>query len=777
MRGLLPFAALLLCFFAACGGDPSVPPGGAGGLAGAGAGGGAGGTGGLAEGGSGGSGGSAGVVGTGGGGGSAARCGDGVREGDEACDGEDLAGNTCPSLGFDGGELGCVDCEFDTSDCFRVERCDNGTDDDGDGLTDCADPDCAEQAPCPRCGDGEVNVEGEACDGSMVSATCADFGHALGDVRCNDSCELDTSDCRDPEDCQAAGDEDHDGLENCADPDCSTEFECPVCGNGVLQQSEGCDGVAGSSCIEHGFDGGTFNCASGCIADTSGCRDFVCGDGFIDGTERCDDSNTVNGDGCNSACQIEGDDCTAPIALVWDAASGTWIWEGDTTGFYADHMPSCADTQGVPDAVASFTAPAAGRYYVSVDAAFDTVLFAWDGTCGSGSSLGCMNESGEGETEGFELDLQANQTVYFGVSGLANIPEGSSNRGPFRLTLIEVTCNDGVLEGLEQCEDGNTIAGDGCSPTCRWEGDTCADAVDMSFFPADPGFPGYYRWAASTAQFTPNFASSCFPSANRDGVARFVAPADGLYGVLLYAAYPASLHIWSGLCGPQPAGELECSNGMAPPTGTARVQAAIDLNLTAHQEVYLVVDGYSFTDDQYGDFWLSVMPGTECGDGITGWMEACDDGNQAAGDGCSAACTWEGTVESEPNDTFATADSLSLGVMAKGAVLSPPLVDRDLWAFNAAAGATYVLRTSSRLDGTCPASASGDTRLRLFDGTGAVLAENDDVDVSNDCSQIEWTAPASGTYYAEVIVQRQRLWGSYPEYHGGWGYNLSLTSP
>jgi hypothetical protein len=46
-------------------------------------------------------------------------CGDGKAEGDEACDGDDLAGATCMSLGFGGGgELGCnADCTHDMAAC------------------------------------------------------------------------------------------------------------------------------------------------------------------------------------------------------------------------------------------------------------------------------------------------------------------------------------------------------------------------------------------------------------------------------------------------------------------------------------------------------------------------------------------------------------------------------------------------------------------------------------------------------------------------------------
>lgn len=47
-----------------------------------------------------------------------ATCGDGVRNGDDACDGTDLAGSTCADLGFAGGELACsTACGLDAAVC------------------------------------------------------------------------------------------------------------------------------------------------------------------------------------------------------------------------------------------------------------------------------------------------------------------------------------------------------------------------------------------------------------------------------------------------------------------------------------------------------------------------------------------------------------------------------------------------------------------------------------------------------------------------------------
>ncbi len=49
-------------------------------------------------------------------------CSNNIKEGTEICDGTDLAGQTCISQGFDGGNLACLgDCTgFDTSSCYTI---------------------------------------------------------------------------------------------------------------------------------------------------------------------------------------------------------------------------------------------------------------------------------------------------------------------------------------------------------------------------------------------------------------------------------------------------------------------------------------------------------------------------------------------------------------------------------------------------------------------------------------------------------------------------------
>ncbi|PKN44231.1 MAG: hypothetical protein CVU59_12180 [Deltaproteobacteria bacterium HGW-Deltaproteobacteria-17] len=49
-------------------------------------------------------------------------CGDNIRQGTEMCDGEDLGGSSCGTMGFPFGTLRCAaDCSFDTSDCRNAD--------------------------------------------------------------------------------------------------------------------------------------------------------------------------------------------------------------------------------------------------------------------------------------------------------------------------------------------------------------------------------------------------------------------------------------------------------------------------------------------------------------------------------------------------------------------------------------------------------------------------------------------------------------------------------
>lgn len=240
-------------------------------------------------------------AGTQGGGGSGAQgnggstpifvCGDGSLGPEEQCDGGNLAGQSCGSLGFEGGDLGCTSsCTFDTSGCFLGSGevvCDDWTDNDLDGLYDCSDPtecqlldfcqpgdlpagepcsfagECAANGPDPACLTAELGWPGGYCSewcqlavDDCTSGECVDVGVGNGLGLCLATCFSDL-DCRPGYLCQPGQntcfpgsvgeqeslcddftDDDFDSLVDCADP--SACQGGPSCQPGMLPPGEPC---------------------------------------------------------------------------------------------------------------------------------------------------------------------------------------------------------------------------------------------------------------------------------------------------------------------------------------------------------------------------------------------------------------------------------------------------------------------------------------------------------------------------------------------------------
>jgi hypothetical protein len=93
-------------------------------------------------------------------------CPNGQRDPIEDCDGSDLGGETCESLGKGSGQLGCTnDCKYDLSNCGG-------------------------------CGNGQIDDD-ELCDGSEFGEeSCESLGRGDGPLGCSEDCDdLDVSSC------------------------------------------------------------------------------------------------------------------------------------------------------------------------------------------------------------------------------------------------------------------------------------------------------------------------------------------------------------------------------------------------------------------------------------------------------------------------------------------------------------------------------------------------------------------------------------------------------
>ncbi len=279
-------------------------------------------------------------------------CGDNSLEGDEVCDGANLAGQTCNSVGFaGGGTLACQpDCAgLDTSGCFGGDCCtDNGTPGCNDatctGAVCATDPACCDTAwtepcatlavahpacapvdSCPTvaCGNNQAEV-GEACDGTdLAGEDCASQGFGGGPLACQGDClGFDVSGCFEGDCCSGHGTPGCDRAA-CTATICATNPSCcdvawdaacaaaaaveavcqgigtcpaTACGNDLAQPGELCDGtdLPDLDCVSQGFVGGTLACAVSCLdVDTSGCFTGDCC--TANGTPGCDDVTCAGG--------------------------------------------------------------------------------------------------------------------------------------------------------------------------------------------------------------------------------------------------------------------------------------------------------------------------------------------------------------------------------------------------------------------------------------------------------------------------------------------------
>ncbi|MBU1410941.1 hypothetical protein KKC22_05430 [Myxococcota bacterium] len=286
------------------------------------------------------------------------RCGDGVisTQFGEDCEGEDVGGETCTTLGLGTGTLACMpNCSFDTTGCEIGAVCGDGTittpteqcegDDVGGqtcetlgyygGALTC-DTDCTfELLSCAtfgRCGDAQVQAAyGEDCEGANLNGgTCETLGYYGGTLLCDTDCGFDLTGCASEGLCGDDAIQDNQGeicdgtalngltcedlgyhggalgcMADCGSFDITDCVNEGRCGDDAIQDGYGevCDGAAlsGQTCELLGFYGGTLACDAGCETfDTSDCATFGrCGDGMVQGAygEECDGTE-LNGATC-----------------------------------------------------------------------------------------------------------------------------------------------------------------------------------------------------------------------------------------------------------------------------------------------------------------------------------------------------------------------------------------------------------------------------------------------------------------------------------------------
>ncbi|MEZ4247647.1 MAG: kelch repeat-containing protein [Polyangiales bacterium] len=200
------------------------------------------------------------------------------------------------------------------------------------------------------------------------------------------------------------------------------------------EQLEVCEDLADeTTCTYTGVSG---ECYSGV------CLFVGCGNGVIEGTEVCDDSNAFSGDGCSSDCRSD-ETCgngTPDFAIGERCDDGNTI-DGD--GCQADcSLARCGD--GIVDP---------------------------DEACDDGN-----DERGDG----CNPQCTSDETCGNGVIDVVNGEECDDDSETCGATCRIVRCGNGILDPGELCDDGNNRGADGCSPGCNSD-ETCGNGeIDVA---------------------------------------------------------------------------------------------------------------------------------------------------------------------------------------------------------------------------------------------------------------------------------------------------------
>jgi fibro-slime domain-containing protein len=361
----------------------------------------------------------------------------------------------------------------------------------------------------------------------------------------------------------------------------------------------------------------------------------ACGDGELNQpSERCDDGNSLPGDGCSGVCTVEpywecprpGRPCRITIACGDGVKDPGEVCDDGNT----DDDDGCSADCAMQDPSYVCTTP--------------------------GEPCILLFRCGDSRVNGSETCDDGNDRSGDGCSDRCRLEDGYACSRPGQTCTRTIVCGDAAREGTEQCDDGNTMPSDGCSAQCRTEADwICIGAT---------GARSTCTYLVVCGDGIVNGGEACDDggTANGDGCAANCGMIESGYACARpgFACRP--------VCGDGlTRGDEQCDDD-ATDDGDgcdSRCRLEDDTICTGGPDSPSVChdtvcgqngrEGTEPCDDGNNDWGDGCTPAcakeptcavgqactSSCGDGIRFPNEACDDGNTTNGDGCSSACVVE----------------------------------------------------------------------------------------------------------------------------------------
>ncbi|MCX6750834.1 MAG: DUF4215 domain-containing protein [Candidatus Pacearchaeota archaeon] len=413
--------------------------------------------------------------------------------------------------------------------------------------------------------------------------------------------------------------------------DCEEEH---YCGDGSLDSGEECDlGEDNGEMCTPAYGGICSYCSERCeeIVLTDG----YCGDGIIQSQyEECDDGNLDNEDGCSAECDTEEEGfCIEDISIrkSYSNSFGTGIALGFENGTWLSALTPNI-TKGnykiryyIDNNIANTTNNA--HIVVKLDS---VILSEYNYTISKYHSKTLTLDANELECNSLHKISVKVDSQHNPICTPDNASDNYAERN-FYVRCAGPVCGDGNLDIGEECDDGNTYDGDGCSANCDTEEvHYCGDGVLDIGEECDDGNLNNTDLCRNDCKLpycgdgVLDIGEECddYNNVNGDGCSSICQNecclpccGDGVVDI-------------GEQCDDGNLNNLDlCRNNcVLPICGDGIVQAGEQCD-----------DGNTVNTDACRN--TCKLP--YCGDGIKDSREYCDDGNQVNGDGCSKTCRFE----------------------------------------------------------------------------------------------------------------------------------------